>query len=117
MDRNLATPSSGAEHARRPTGFVHHPSFELHDTGRGHPERAARLAAVNDRLARSGLLATLDRLEPDPAPVAVIARVHDEEHVRRVERACAAGVRVLDAGDTTVSRESYGAALLAAGGA
>jgi acetoin utilization deacetylase AcuC-like enzyme len=99
------------------TGLVTHPLFGRHDTGHGHPERAARLAAVLRRLDESGLASRLDRLEPDPAPVAWITRVHDEDYVAGVERACAAGVRVLDAGDTTVSRESYDAALVAAGGA
>jgi acetoin utilization deacetylase AcuC-like enzyme len=99
------------------TGFVHHPIFGLHDTGAGHPERPARLAAIRTRLEATGMLAHLDRHEPSPAPVAWIQRVHDEAAVRRIERACAAGVRVLDAGDTVVSAESYGAALVAAGGA
>lgn len=101
----------------RRTGLVHHSVFAAHDTGRGHPERAARLAAIHERLDVSGLLAEVDRLEPDPAPVAWIARVHDGDYVRAVERACAAGVRVLDAGDTAASPASYGAALVAAGGA
>jgi len=99
------------------TGLVRHPVFQRHDTGRGHPERAARLAAIEDRLSSSGLMKELDVLEPDPAPVAWITRVHDESHVRRVERLCASGVRVLDAGDTVVSETSYEAALVAAGGA
>jgi len=102
---------------RPPTGLVTHPLFAKHDTGRGHPERAARLAAVLARLDESGLSSRLDRLEPDPAPVAWIARVHDEDYVADVERACAAGVRVLDGGDTVVSKESHHAALVAAGGA
>src|SRR5215831_15558865 len=86
-------------------------------TGRGHPERPRRLAAILARLEESGLAAELDRLEPDPAPVAWIARIHDETYVRDVERACAAGVHVLDSGDTSVGPASYGAAIVAAGGA
>src|SRR5262245_38528226 len=101
----------------RRTGLVHHVAFAAHDTGRGHPERHARLAAILARLEDSGLIDELDRLEPDPAPVAWIARVHDEKYVRDVERACAAGVRVLDAGDTSVGPASFNAALIAAGGA
>ena len=99
------------------TGYVRHDVFAAHDTGRGHPERPARLAAIQARLTDTGLLAHLDVLEPDPAPVAWITRVHDEDHVARVERACAAGLRVLDAGDTVISPQSYRAALVAAGGA
>ncbi len=99
------------------TGLVRHPVFELHDTGRGHPERPSRLAAIRRRLEDSGLIAHLDVLEPDPAPVAWISRVHDEDHAARIERACAAGLRILDAGDTIVSEASYQAALVAAGGA
>ncbi len=99
------------------TGFVTHPVFERHDTGRGHPERPARLAAIRRRLDDSGLAARLDVLTPDPAPVAWITAVHDEDYVAGVGRACAAGVHVLDAGDTVVSEASYDAALVAAGGA
>src|SRR6185295_8819497 len=91
----LMTPS-----ARR-TGLVTHPVFARHDTGRGHPERAARLAAVVQRLEASGLASQMDRLVPDPAPVAWITRVHDGDYVAGVERACAAGVRVLDGGSGT----------------
>ena len=101
----------------RRTGLVHHAVFAGHDTGRGHPERPARLSAILARLEESGLAAELDRLEPGPATIASIARVHDEKYVGDIERACAAGVRVIDAGDTSVGSASYGAALVAAGGA
>jgi acetoin utilization deacetylase AcuC-like enzyme len=111
---SISPPTSS--NARR-TGLVHHPVFAAHDTGHGHPERPARLAAVLARLESSGLLAQVDRFTPDPAPVAWLMAVHDEDYVERVERACASGVRVLDFGDTVVSEDSWQAALVAAGGA
>jgi acetoin utilization deacetylase AcuC-like enzyme len=96
---------------------VHHAVFGRHDTGRGHPERPARLAAIMTRLSESGLLGELDRLEPGPASAACVARIHDAGYVEAALGACAAGIRVLDGGDTVVSEASGMAALVAAGGA
>ena len=51
------------------TAFVYHAIFLEHDTGAGHPERAARLKAIGDRLAESGVQAELVALTPAPASV------------------------------------------------
>jgi len=99
------------------TGFVTSPLFARHDTGPGHPERAARLLAIARRLEESGLLAELEVREPREADLETILLVHDAAHVRAVEEAIARGARVLDQGDTRVSAESWKAALAAAGGA
>jgi acetoin utilization deacetylase AcuC-like enzyme len=99
------------------TGFVYHPRYVRHDTGRGHPERPQRLESIVGRLERSHLLRELDSLEPGPASVAQIVAVHGAGHVAEVERLCGAGAHALDAGDTAVCSESYEIALLAAGGA
>jgi len=88
-----------------------------HDTGPGHPERAARIEAVERRLSACGLMAQAERVEAPAAEVAWLERVHDAAYVRGVEAAIARGARVLDEGDTRVSADSYRAALAAAGGA
>ncbi len=98
------------------TGYVTHARFLDHDTGRGHPERADRLRAIEARLTRSGLRSSLESLLPEPADVASILRVHTAESVRQVAAAARSGGGALDA-DTVVSAASYEAALLAVGAA
>lgn len=99
------------------TAILASPRSARHDTGPGHPERAARLAAIERRLEASGLLTEVERVEAPAAQTAWIERVHDAVYVRDVEGAIARGARVLDEGDTRVSADSYRAALTAAGGA
>lgn len=88
-----------------------------HDTGPGHPECAARIAAIEGRLADSGLRDEVACVEAPEAQLPWIARVHEAAYVRGVAAAMARGARVLDEGDTRVSADSYRAALAAAGGA
>ncbi|MBK7644071.1 MAG: histone deacetylase [Planctomycetes bacterium] len=99
------------------TGFVSSALFLRHDTGPGHPERAARLVALDRRLAQSGLVEELERLEAQPCDPEFLALAHDRRHVESVARAIHAGARVLDEGDTRVSADSFRAASAAAGGA
>ena len=99
------------------SGLVTSPLFLRHDTGPGHPERAARLVALERRLAESGLAAHFERLEAQPCAPGAIALAHSEHYVAGVERAIADGARVLDEGDTRVSADSFRAACAAAGGA
>jgi acetoin utilization deacetylase AcuC-like enzyme len=85
-----------------------------HDTGVGHPERPARLEAIEAILSSRPIGNTV--LEgPSLAPLDAIARVHGEEHVRRIH-ALRDDVAELDP-DTRVSPGSVRAALLAAGAA
>lgn len=101
------------------TGFVRHPDMLRHDTGPGHPERAARVEAVERRFAESGLLAELDEAEAPEAADEDVLTVHPAAHaalVRSVSEGCGASLAALDA-DTIVSPGTWRAALLAAGGA
>ncbi len=97
------------------TGFVTHPRCLQHDPGPGHPERSARLRAILERFEGSGLFAELDVLEPRRALPEELELVHGREHVHAVRESCERAPTSLD-GDTSVSRESWDAALLAAGG-
>ena len=99
------------------TGFVTSALFLRHDTGPGHPERAARLVGIERRLADSGLAAELQRFEAQPCELEVLALAHERSHVEALARAIAEGARVLDEGDTRVSADSFRAACAAAGGA
>ena len=90
-----------------------HPDMLDHRPREGHPERPDRLKAVTDALRATTL--DLDWREARPADPADLARVHNGEHLRRLE-ACAPaqGVSRLDA-DTEMSPGSLRAARLAAG--
>ncbi len=99
------------------TGYMTHPIFLEHDTGAGHPERAARLRAVAERIASSGLAGELDQVQAEPVDRNVVRGVHAEHVVERAARLAASGGGVLDGGDTVVSRASFDAALTAVGAA
>jgi acetoin utilization deacetylase AcuC-like enzyme len=90
------------------------PAFAAHDTGRGHPERAARLDAVHRGLAASGVADAFERLEPREATRSELGRVHDGTYLDELRRLCEAGGGRLDP-DTVASPGSWRAAVLAAG--
>jgi acetoin utilization deacetylase AcuC-like enzyme len=100
----------------RPVAFVWHPACLEHENGPAHPERPERLAAIRERIERTGLLARLVAIEPGPCPIESIARVHARDYIEKIRRACARGPSMLDP-DTGVAPASWDAALLSAGGA
>jgi acetoin utilization deacetylase AcuC-like enzyme len=59
------------------TGYFTHPDCWKHDMGAGHPECAARLDAIEDRLLISGVGDALDRREAPQAPLVDIELAHD----------------------------------------
>jgi len=59
------------------TGYFTHPDCWKHDMGAGHPECAARLAAIEDRLLISGVGDALERREAPQAPLGDIELAHD----------------------------------------
>jgi acetoin utilization deacetylase AcuC-like enzyme len=98
------------------TGLYFHPRCLEHDTGPGHPERPARLAAIAARLRSEGLWSAVDAREPPAAAAADLERVHSARYLRALPARCALGPDALDS-DTTVSPASFGVATLAAGAA
>ena len=99
------------------TAIVHHPIYEKHDTGPGHPEMPERYRVVLDALkADEGLWNSLNEITPEKASQGVVQAAHTKEHFKRVEGAFANGLDRLDA-DTTISMQSFDASLFAAGGA
>jgi acetoin utilization deacetylase AcuC-like enzyme len=92
-----------------------HPSSTDHDTGPGHPERAARILALERELGAQDWLGYDVRRSP-PAGRDAIEAVHPQGHVAAIEALCAAGGGAIDA-DSVVSPGSFTAARHAAGGA
>jgi acetoin utilization deacetylase AcuC-like enzyme len=89
-----------------------HPEFLEHDTGSWHPESPRRLEVVAEAFATFG--EDIIPFAPQPAQVASVTAVHDAQHVVEVRQLCLMGGGPIDA-DTTVSYQSYDAALRAAG--
>ena len=90
------------------------PVFSLHATGRGHPERPARLTAVHEGIERAGLTDALIPLPAREATAAELERVHPAAYLESLEAQSRAGGGMLDA-DTVVSADSWRAAITAAG--
>ncbi|HMJ01897.1 MAG TPA: histone deacetylase [Conexibacter sp.] len=93
--------------------YLSHPASLAHDTG-AHPERAARITAIEAELARHDWLG-MARMEAPRVAAETLTAVHPARHVLGIEELCAAGGGAVDA-DTFVVEASYEAALRAAGG-
>jgi len=102
---------------RAPVGYVTSVHAAAHETGAGHPERPARLAALHTRLTAAGLLAELACAEAPLATPDDLALVHPRAYAERVAAAIQRGAAFVDSPDSAVSAGSYDAARAAAGGA
>ena len=89
-------------------------SSARHDTGHGHPERPERVTAVERGIAAAGVDDALIRIPGRAASRDELLRVHQPGHLDRLEAFIKEGGRHIDA-DTTVSSQSWNAALEAAG--
>jgi acetoin utilization deacetylase AcuC-like enzyme len=97
------------------TAIIHHPVYEQHDTGAGHPESPERYGAVMSALrGDEGLWTNALELEAPAAARGAVQACHTPQHFKHVERAVSEGVGYLDA-DTIVSMRSLDAALRSAG--
>ena len=99
------------------TALIHHPIYEKHDTGVGHPETPLRYDVVMKALrGDKKLWENLNEITPEKASKGLIQAAHTPQHFKLVESAFAEGLDRLDA-DTTISMQSFDASLFAAGGA
>ena len=99
------------------TAIIHHPIYEKHDTGPGHPEMPQRYRVVMDALQNDEKLwGDLLEITPEKAQQGIVQAAHTKEHFQRVENAFAAGHDRLDS-DTTISMKSFDASLFGVGGA
>ena len=98
------------------TALVHHPIYERHDTGIGHPEMPMRYSVVMDALrADEEFWSALVEITPEKASKGMVQAAHTPQHFKFVEKAFGEGLDRLDM-DTTISMESFDASLFAAGG-
>jgi acetoin utilization deacetylase AcuC-like enzyme len=94
------------------TGLIYHPIYLEHDTD-GHPERKERVITTLKKIEASDL--ELEFVTPRPATLEEVGRVHSSGYIDQVRAISERGGGYLDL-DTVVSRRSYEAALMAAGG-
>ncbi len=106
--------------AKANTGLMVDRRFERHETGAGHPERPARIAAILDGLTKAGLTEagspTIRRIVPRAAMHDDAELCHSAEYVRVAEKDISGGATTLSTGDTHVSAASLETAYLALGG-
>lgn len=92
--------------------YITHPSFARHDTGPLHPERMARLRAVQTGVEKSQV--PIAERVAEAVERSSLHRVHTPTYVDGIERFCLNGGGHLDH-DTIASPDSWEAALRAAG--
>lgn len=95
-------------------GVIYDPIYLKHDTGH-HVEKAARLERTLEILEGEGVWERLEKVAPRAATYDELALVHDPEYIALIEARARGGGGWLDA-DTVMSRDSFHAALYAAGG-
>jgi len=99
------------------TAIVHHPIYQKHDTGFGHPETPVRYEVVMNALREDKKLwEASTEITPEKASKGLMLAAHTPQHFKRVEGAIEHGIDRLDA-DTVISMQSFDASLFAAGGA
>jgi len=98
------------------TGFLYDERYQLHQTGRYHPEVPARLARVYQGITEAGLLSRLIQIKASPADLRWIELVHDRPYIERFATACRSGESVFDSPDNQMCSQTYEIALLAVGG-
>ena len=99
------------------TAFITHADCLKHDMGAHHPERPARLAAIEDQLIASGVGQHLTRYEAPLASDEQLARVHPLDYVRAIRDAAPRSGTVHLDPDTAMNPWTLQAALRAAGAA
>ncbi|SHE86606.1 Acetoin utilization deacetylase AcuC [Ferrithrix thermotolerans DSM 19514] len=91
-----------------------HAQYLEHDSGTFHPESPSRITAVLEGVRRAGLEDQLRFFTPTEADPGSLEAVHAQEYLINLQRFCVMGGGAIDS-DTTVSDQSFRAAVLAAG--
>jgi acetoin utilization deacetylase AcuC-like enzyme len=97
--------------------LISHPDCLKHEMGAYHPERPARLTAIEDQLIASGIGQYLERHDAPLATDEQLARAHPLDYVRAIRDAAPEHGTVHLDPDTAMNPHSLGAALRAAGAA
>lgn len=91
------------------------PACRKHDTGKGHPEQSGRYDAVHAALKEAGILEKARVIGPRVPVREDLLLVHGAAYLDTAEKDIRSGRGQLSTGDTSVSPESWEAAMVAAG--
>src|SRR3989339_2266553 len=94
--------------------FLYDDIFLTHKPPFSHPENPSRLEAIMNKLKQESFLEKVELIKPDPASEKYILLAHSKEHVNYVKTSVKQNRFMLDE-DTYVIKESWNAALTAAG--
>ncbi len=95
------------------TGLIYHRDYLKHETG-SHPERKERLLSILSYLKENRIMEQLDLIQPAPAELTEIEYIHTSAYIDKAKKYSELEIP-LDP-DTILCKDSYGVALLAAGG-
>ncbi len=98
------------------TGLLHDSVFLQHQTSPGHPECSQRLTSTFKILEKQPWFDSLQMIHAQPADFQWIEKIHNPDYIKHVEATCRAGLPFLDSMDVSICKDSYDAALHAAGG-
>jgi acetoin utilization deacetylase AcuC-like enzyme len=98
-----------------PLAYLHHPDCLQHDMGRGHPERAERINAIEDQMRASHVMDFVRYYEAPLATRRQLTRVHDAKYVDKILGFEGKNEVVYLDPDTVMMAKTPRAALLAAG--
>lgn len=88
------------------TGFYFSREWKRHDTGLHHPERPAKLDAIENAVREAGLWDGLRHGTWAPADDSALLLCHGPAHLARITSLARAGGGVADRGDTVLSLDS-----------
>jgi len=97
------------------TAFSSDARFLDHDTGAGHPERAARISHTLDYLQTQPWFSSLEKVSASACEPEAILSMHDPALLSRAKASCDQGRPYLDTPDVAISGESFDIARLAVG--
>jgi acetoin utilization deacetylase AcuC-like enzyme len=95
--------------------IISHPDCALHEMGIYHPESAARLAAIQDRLLASGLDMVLRHYDAPLASRQQLCLVHDKDYVDDIFQRSPDNGQIVIGDDVAMNPHTLQAALRAAG--
>ena len=98
------------------TAYFSHPDFRLHETEAHHPERSARMNAIETALHKSEVWKQVQHCDFQTATPKELMLCHTSDLIERIETLALRGGGFIDA-DTHVGSTSFEGASLAAGAA
>lgn len=100
-----------------PTAFFYSDGMLKYQFGPDHPSQPIRYRLIKETLEGMGVFGEhLVMMEPKPADIYQIERVHSPEYIERIREECASGRGYLDDGDTPATQTLFDGTMACVGG-